>query len=85
MINEVLKHGSYILNGDVYTTLTVENEKGEKIVEITDCELITSNGYVVRLTPRYNPIFEGMTFKGEPVTFDVYADNYNDYVKRCEG
>ncbi|HEL1985917.1 TPA: hypothetical protein TY283_001265 [Streptococcus suis] len=43
-----------ILNAEKYTSLVVETEDGKKIAEITLTEAIPAEGYVVRLTPKYD-------------------------------
>ncbi|QUE55361.1 hypothetical protein INT76_03665 [Streptococcus oriscaviae] len=43
-----------ILNAEKYTSLVVETEEGKKIAEITLTEVIPAEGYVVRLTPKYD-------------------------------
>lgn len=43
-----------ILNEEKYTALVVETIEGKKIAEITLTEVIPAEGYVVRLTPKYD-------------------------------
>lgn len=43
-----------ILNPEFYTALAVETKDGKKIAEITHDKVIPADGYVVRLTPKYN-------------------------------
>lgn len=43
-----------ILNEDNYTRLIVESEKGEKIAEVTLTDATPAEGYLIRLTPKYD-------------------------------
>lgn len=43
-----------ILNPEHYTKLVVETEEGKKIAEVTLDEATPADGYVIRLTPRYD-------------------------------
>ena len=43
-----------ILNEDNYTRLVVESEKGEKIAEVTLTDATPAEGYLIRLTPKYD-------------------------------
>ncbi|CAM4267678.1 hypothetical protein STPE111643_09430 [Streptococcus penaeicida] len=43
-----------ILNSNNYIQLIVENKKGKKIAEITTDNVITANGYIVKLIPANN-------------------------------
>ena len=43
-----------ILNEDNYTRLVVESEKGEKIAEVTLTDATPTEGYLIRLTPKYD-------------------------------
>lgn len=43
-----------ILNSDYYTRLVVELEQGKKIAEVTLTDATPADGYVIRLTPKYD-------------------------------
>lgn len=43
-----------ILNEENYTRLIVETKKGEKIAEVTLTDATPADGYVIRLTPKYD-------------------------------
>ena len=43
-----------ILNEDNYTRLVVESEKGEKIAEVTLTDATPAEGYLIRMTPKYD-------------------------------
>lgn len=43
-----------ILNEENYTRLIVETEEGEKIAEVTLTDATPADGYVIRLTPKYD-------------------------------
>lgn len=43
-----------ILNEENYTRLIVETEEGKKIAEVTLTDATPADGYVIRLTPKYD-------------------------------
>lgn len=43
-----------ILNETNYTKLIVETENGEKIAEVTLTDATPAEGYLIRLTPKYD-------------------------------
>lgn len=43
-----------ILNEENYTRLIVETEEGEKIAEVTLTDATPADGYLIRLTPKYD-------------------------------
>ncbi|MGT2746378.1 hypothetical protein [Streptococcus penaeicida] len=51
---EKIMNDNKILNSNNYIQLIVENKKGKKIAEITTDNVITANGYIVKLIPANN-------------------------------
>ncbi|EME3504033.1 hypothetical protein UL360_002451 [Enterococcus faecium] len=43
-----------ILNEENYTRLIVETEEGEIVAEVTLTDATPAEGYVIRLTPKYD-------------------------------